>query len=70
MPRRPSRQFARNWRKSTFSSANECVEIASGRQSVLVRDSHYPSGSTLQFAPDQWSSFIRRVRTDGGILAD
>jgi hypothetical protein len=68
MPGRPSRRFTLNWRKSTYSgNEGECVEIASEAQSVLVRDSRNPSGATLQFPPDQWSSFMRRVYAGGGL---
>jgi hypothetical protein len=38
-----------NWRKSTYSSGNggECVELASGQDAVLVRDTTDRGGFTL-----------------------
>ena len=68
MPGRQSRHFALRWRTSKASAgANECVEIASDDQSVLVRDSRNPSGTILEFPPGPWTSFLRRVRDDNGI---
>jgi hypothetical protein len=67
MPSRQSRHSTPVWRKSKFSgNAGECVEIADGEQSVLVRDSRNPSGTVLEFSPGQWSSLMRRIRKDGG----
>lgn len=63
MPGRQSQRFTLNWRTSAFSAPNkECVEIASAEQAVLVRDSRNPSGTVLEFSPDQWRAFTRRVR--------
>ena len=70
MPGRQGRRFTLNWRTSRYSGGNqECVEIANGQQSVLVRDSRTPSGTVLEFSPDQWSSFTRRVCAGDGFLA-
>lgn len=66
MPGRQTQRFALDWRTSRYSGdGGECVEIASGVRSVLVRDSRNPAGTVLQFSRGQWSSFIRRVRADG-----
>jgi hypothetical protein len=64
MPARQSRRSKLNWRKSSFSApSKECVEIASTRSAVLVRDTDKPSGILLAFAPGQWSAFLNRVRS-------
>ncbi|MBO0804050.1 MAG: DUF397 domain-containing protein [Nocardiopsaceae bacterium] len=50
------------WRKSSRSGGTgECVEIACGGPSVLVRDSRDPSGAVLAFTSAQWSAFVRRI---------
>lgn len=63
MPAWQRRSSVKNWRTSSFTgSTQNCVEIANGQRSVLVRDSHNRSGAMLSFAPGQWSVFLRRVR--------
>lgn len=67
MPGRQGHRCTLDWRTSRYSGdGSECVEIASAERSVLVRDSRNPAGAVLQFSSGQWSSFIRRARTDGG----
>jgi hypothetical protein len=67
MPARPSGYSTLIWRKSKASGGSgECVEIACGRQSVLVRDSRDPSDAVLAFSLGQWSAFVRRIRNDNG----
>lgn len=71
MPGRQSRQSALNWRSSKASGGNgSCVEIAGDELSVLVRDSRNPSGTILEFKPDPWSAFLRRIRDDNGISVE
>jgi hypothetical protein len=50
------------WRKSTFSGANGCVEVAVLDNSVAVRDSKDPSGPMLLFTPLEWRAFLAGVR--------
>jgi len=52
-----------NWRKSTASGTSECVEVASFRQSVLVRDSKRHSPHALRFTSSEWQKFLSRLRT-------
>jgi hypothetical protein len=50
-----------SWRKSSYSGASngDCVEVADGLTDVLpVRDSKDPSGPSLTFTPDAWSTFL------------
>jgi uncharacterized protein DUF397 len=52
----------RPWRKSTFSQSGDCVEVAFGETSVLVRDSKDPLGGTLAFTITEWSAFLAGAR--------
>jgi len=51
-----------NWRKSTFSGANECVEVAFDGRSVMVRDSKNTGDLPLTFRIDAWRIFLARVK--------
>ena len=50
------------WRKSTFSSHNGCVEVARIHEHVAVRDTKDPSGPILTFTPTEWTAFTAGVR--------
>jgi hypothetical protein len=64
MPAQPSQYSALTWRKSRASTADtQCVEIADGGQSVIMRDSRDPRGSMLAFSVSQWSAFLRRIKS-------
>ncbi|MFR9731876.1 DUF397 domain-containing protein [Saccharopolyspora sp. MS10] len=49
------------WRKSSRSGqgGGACVEVASVRSGVGVRDSKNPTGPALVFGRDAWSAFLR-----------
>ena len=49
-----------NWRKSTYSSANggECVELASGQGTILIRDTADRGGGTLSVPASVWTAFL------------
>ena len=50
------------WRKSTYSENNGCVEVAFIEDGgVAVRDSKNRSGSVLVFEPHEWTAFLRGV---------
>lgn len=49
------------WRKSSFSSPNNCVEVAMLPDGVAVRDSKDPGGPVLIFTPAEWDAFTRGV---------
>lgn len=47
------------WRKSSFSEAGNCVEVADRGDLVLVRDTKLSARSAvLKFSPPQWREFI------------
>jgi hypothetical protein len=50
------------WRKSTFSEAGNCVEVADGDGMVLVRDTKFfAESSVLSFPAQTWREFIHSV---------
>ncbi|MFI0355453.1 DUF397 domain-containing protein [Actinomadura sp. 9N407] len=53
------------WRKSSHSIGNggECVEVAADQALVVARDSKDPDGAVLGFAPEDWRSFVRTVKS-------
>jgi hypothetical protein len=52
-----------DFRKSTYSGAASCVEIAfSSDGDVLLRDSKIPDGSHLYFTRREWVAFLAGVR--------
>jgi hypothetical protein len=50
------------WRKSTASAQGDCVQVATGADAVLVRDSKDPMGPALQFNRSEWEAFLIGVR--------
>jgi hypothetical protein len=51
------------WRKSTYSENNGCVEVAFVDDGgVAIRDSKNRSGSVLVFESHEWMAFLRGVR--------
>jgi hypothetical protein len=54
-----------SWRKSSYSNSGaNCVEIAETRSGkVAVRDSRNPDDGALTFSPDEWQTFVAKVRT-------
>ena len=51
------------WRKSSYSggSTMNCVEVATGRGAVLVRDSKSPQTPALRFDHAAWSEFLTHL---------
>jgi hypothetical protein len=50
------------FRKSTFSGPNGCVEVAIQDDGVAVRDSRNRDGAVLEFSPGDWKAFLRGVK--------
>lgn len=53
------------WRKASYSGTNggACVEAGNTGQGVAVRDTTDREGPALAFTPEQWRSFLGRIRT-------
>lgn len=50
------------WRKSSYSEAGNCVEIAYTGEMALVRDSKNTKGPVLSFSRLQWTAFISDIK--------
>jgi hypothetical protein len=50
------------WRKSTRSGTNGCVEVAFAQDSVAVRDSKDSASPVLVFTAHEWDAFIGGAR--------
>lgn len=50
------------WRKSTYSNANGCVEVAFVDTQAAVRDSKDRTGPVLVFDSHEWDAFVGGVR--------
>ena len=50
------------WRKSPFSAANGCVEVALVDGQAVVRDSKNRQEQVLVFTQLEWAAFLRGVR--------
>ncbi|MEV6966785.1 DUF397 domain-containing protein [Hamadaea sp. NPDC051192] len=46
------------WKRSTRCDSGTCVEVASLKDGVVVRDSKDPDGPVLRFTNDEWHAFI------------
>lgn len=59
------------WRKSSFSEAGNCVEVAHLNGRVLVRDTKLLArSSVLSFSPPKWREFVGRVTSARKIERD
>lgn len=50
------------WRKSSYSTNGNCVEVAFVDDHVAVRDSKNRSGPVVRFTPAEWNAFLSGVR--------
>jgi uncharacterized protein DUF397 len=54
------------WRKSSRSSSEQqggCVEVASLRRDVAVRDSKDPDGPQLHFTVSEWRVLLAAIKS-------
>ena len=50
-----------NWRKSSASQNDDCVECRPDQDSFLVRDSKNSTGPHLKVSSDGWVAFLASV---------
>lgn len=54
------------WKKSSYSTVGNCVEVTRGyigeTPTRKVRDSKDPGGPVLVFTEDEWQAFLRGAR--------
>ena len=51
------------WRKSTRSGLNGCVEVAFLDGAVAVRDSKDRGGPVLRYTFHEWATFVQQARS-------
>ncbi|WP_306363126.1 DUF397 domain-containing protein [Nocardia sp. CC227C] len=47
------------WRKSSFTNPETCVEVAGTADGVLIRNSNAPERGTLAFTTAEFSAWLR-----------
>jgi hypothetical protein len=50
------------WRKSTLSSAGNCLEVTMADDRIAIRDSKDRNGPILLFSLAEWETFLGAVR--------
>jgi hypothetical protein len=50
------------WRKSTYSDADHCVEVADVPGGVLVRDTKDRTRVPVRYTVEVWNSFVQGVK--------
>lgn len=51
-----------NWRKASRCGNSTCVEIATGDEGALMRDSKLPDSPILAFDRHTWAGFLDDIR--------
>lgn len=54
-----------DWRKSSYTGRDECVEIAEAGGSAAIRDSKNPRGAELRVSAGSWGSFLAHIKAGG-----
>jgi Domain of unknown function (DUF397) len=54
-----------NWRKSSFSGTQDCVEVRQFADRVQIRDSKNRRASALSVSSGQWHAFVAGLRSGG-----
>jgi hypothetical protein len=52
----------RLWRKSSYTTNENCVELSFAADAVAVRDSKDPEGPRLNFTPSAFARFLTATR--------
>ena len=55
-------EFAWQWRKSSHSQFNNCVEVCFVGDRVPLRNSRDPDGPVLVFTAPEWDAFVAGVK--------
>jgi hypothetical protein len=50
------------WRKSSHSASTNCVEVATTRAEILVRDTKRPHQVVLRYPAASWLEFIDAIK--------
>ncbi|HEX9030275.1 MAG TPA: DUF397 domain-containing protein [Streptosporangiaceae bacterium] len=50
------------WRRASFCTAGECVEVTERDGAVLLRDSKDPSGCVLSFSVEEFRTFVLGIQ--------
>jgi Domain of unknown function (DUF397) len=55
-----------HWRKSSYSGGNggACVEVGQAPGIVAVRDTTDQKGPALDFSPDAWRKFTKKIKAE------
>ncbi|MEV0698435.1 DUF397 domain-containing protein [Saccharopolyspora sp. NPDC050389] len=51
-----------NWRKSSRSGTNNCVELAIGEAATHIRDTKDRNGGTLRVNQRAWAEFLSDIK--------
>lgn len=53
-----------DWKKSSYSGSSgaNCVETASDKAGVHVRDSQAPENGSIAFSPETWNAFTASIK--------
>jgi predicted secreted Zn-dependent protease len=50
------------WRTALSCDGGACVQVATDRKIVLIRNSRQPGGPMLEYSPEEWHGFISGIK--------
>jgi hypothetical protein len=50
------------FRRSSYCAGGECILVSQRDGVITLRDSTQPQGDMLNYAPEDWRSFVRRIK--------